>query len=288
MRDLVAKQVEKQMEQILRRRKIEDEKILRKLDLFSRRGAKIVKVMAKGQILSRNQTDEQNQLHYQVHWKYVIHQSGKFYIEEEIEKREAQCCNQMIIEDKEIYIPFKDDSPPVLASDFQSSYRRAPYRYNRLAAVRYAERWWNDYNPAFEKFEVDCTNYVSQCLLAGGAPMRGYPNRTRGWWYQNRKWSFSWSVANALKIYLATSTTGLRAKEVKDARELQLGDIICYDFQGDGRYDHNTIVTGKDANGEPLVNAHTYNSRMRYWKYEDSTAYTPNIQYKLYTIIDDS
>lgn len=117
--------------------------------------------------------------------------------------------------------------------------------------------------------------------------MRGYPNRTRGWWMQNNNWSFSWSVANALEVYLRSSTTGLRAKEVDDPLELQLGDVICYDFQGDGRFDHNTIVTGKDANGMPLVNAHTYNSRMRYWAYEDSTAYTPNIKYKMYSIVDD-
>ena len=38
--------------------------------------------------------------------------------------------------------------------------------------------------------------------------------------------------------------------------------------------------------GMPLVNAHTYNSRMRYWAYEDSSAYTPNIKYKFFTIVD--
>ena len=117
--------------------------------------------------------------------------------------------------------------------------------------------------------------------------MRGYPNRGSGWWMQNNNWSYSWSVAHSLKNYLANSTTGLRAKEVSSARELKLGDVICYDFEGDGRYNHNTIVTAKDANGEPLVNAHTYNSRNRYWAYEDSTAYTPNIRYTFFTIVDD-
>ena len=32
----------------------------------------------------------------------------------------------------------------------------------------------------------DCTNYVSQCLHQGEAPMRGYPNRVNGWWMQNK------------------------------------------------------------------------------------------------------
>ena len=74
---------------------------------------------------------------------------------------------------------------------------------------------------------------------------------------------------------------------MKDPLYLMLGDIICYDFEGDGRFNHNTIVTGKDEYGNPLVNAHTTNSRMRYWNYEDSTAYTPNIQYKFFHIITD-
>ncbi len=60
--------------------------------------------------------------------------------------------------------------------------------------------------------------------------------------------------------------------------------VICYDFEGDNRWDHNTIVVAKDANGMPLVNAHTNNSRLRYWTYEDSAAWTPNIQYKFFQI----
>ena len=57
--------------------------------------------------------------------------------------------------------------------------------YNRQAAVQYANLWWNRRNPAFPNFTVDCTNYISQCLLAGGAPMRGAPNRGKGWWVQH-------------------------------------------------------------------------------------------------------
>lgn len=117
--------------------------------------------------------------------------------------------------------------------------------------------------------------------------MRGYPNRGKGWWMRSGNWSYSWTVANSMRWYLPSSNSGLRAEEVSSPDQLLIGDVICYDFQGDGRFDHTTIVTGKDASGMPLVNAHTYNSRMRYWAYEDSTAYTPNIKYKFLTITDD-
>ena len=117
--------------------------------------------------------------------------------------------------------------------------------------------------------------------------MHGYPNRTGGWWMKNHNWSFSWTVANSMRWYLASAKAGLKAREVESAAQLEPGDVICYDFQGDGRFDHTTIVIGKDANGMPLVNAHTSNSRNRYWAYEDSTAYTPRIQYKFFAIVGD-
>ncbi|WP_269431728.1 amidase domain-containing protein [Bacillus sp. JCM 19034] len=81
------------------------------------------------------------------------------------------------------------------------------------------------------------------------------------------------------------SKTGLRGEERERADLLEPGDVIFYDFNGDGRWQHSTIVVAKDANGEPLVNAQTTNSRMRYWKYEDSTAWTSQIQYKFFHIL---
>ncbi|PLS14824.1 hypothetical protein CVD28_26265 [Bacillus sp. M6-12] len=227
--------------------------------------------------------------------QYLIKHGDLFYLEEELEQRQARFISGELQEDCEITPKYKIKDGDVFKMEageggFFSLERledeRVAYTYDRLKAVRYAERWWNDYNPAYKKFEVDCTNFISQCLHAGGAPMWGAPNRSKGWWMSRNSWSYSWSVANALRIYLSNSRTGLRAKEVKTPGELMLGDVICYDFQGDGRFDHNTIVTAKDANGMPLVNAHTYNSRMRNWAYKDSTAYTPNIKYKFFTILD--
>ncbi|MFE6166609.1 amidase domain-containing protein [Viridibacillus arvi] len=158
--------------------------------------------------------------------------------------------------------------------------------YNRQAAVAYADKWWDSYNPSFPRFDVDCTNYISQCLLAGGGPMWGSPNRSKGWWLRGGNWSFSWSTPHALRWYLETSKKGLRGKRVASAYDLELGDIIFYDFQDDGRIDHSVIVTSFQ-DGEPLVNAHTSNSFHRPWEYLDSTAYTPNMKYYFFHIEDD-
>ncbi len=261
-----------------------------KQDSAAKRSAEIVKVKAAGKIIEESKEDEFQTVKYHAHYQYLIKQNGILYMEEEMEERLAKFYKNSLVMDEEIKPNLEQDDIPttdtrILA--YESQDERLSYEYNRLKAVQYAERWWNSYNPAYKKFQNDCTNFISQCLHAGGAPMRGYPKRDAGWWLQHSNWSYSWAVAHSLRLYLSNSRSGLRAKEVSSPDQLILGDVICYDFEGDGRFNHNTLVTGKDANGMPLVNAHTYNSRMRYWAYEDSSAYTPNIKYKFYSIIDE-
>ena len=115
--------------------------------------------------------------------------------------------------------------------------------------------------------------------------------RESGWWYEGyvhgrERWSFSWAVANALQHYMLSSQTGLRAQAVDSARKLVLADIISYDWDGDSAYQHSAIVTGFDAAGEPLVNAHTNDSRSRHWDYKDSYAWTDRTRYTFLHIPD--
>jgi hypothetical protein len=156
--------------------------------------------------------------------------------------------------------------------------------YDRAKARAYADQWWNSANPKYIHFEVDCSSYVSQCVHAGEIPMNYTGCRESGWWYHGRKqgrewWSYSWAVAHSLQRYLSTSRTGLRAQVVDSPGELQIGDVISYDWDGTGRYGHSTVVTAKAADGLPLVNAHTVNSYHRYWDYRDSYAWTPKTRY---------
>lgn len=221
---------------------------------------------------------------YKLHTTLLLQQNSHIYIEEReyaftFHERHGEICDH-----KEMQaIPQMVESPHVPELSFQRKIETQSF-YDRREAVQYAEQWWNDYNPAFKAFDVDCTNYISQCLLAGGGYMYGNPNRKRGWWYATDIWSFSWAVAHSMRWYLSGSTRSIVGIEVENAQDLQLGDVICYDFNGDGQFDHTTIVVAKDANRMPLVNAHTDNSRHRYWSYEDSTAWTPNIAYKFFKI----
>jgi hypothetical protein len=162
--------------------------------------------------------------------------------------------------------------------------------YQRRKVQAYADRWWDHPNPEFIHFQVDCTNYVSQCIFAGGAPMNYTGNRSTGWWYRDQggktDWSFSWSVANSLYWYLNNSRNGLTAQRVQSPLDLDIGDVILYDWDGNGEYQHSTIVTAFDGNGMPLVNAHTSNSRHRYWDYRDSYAWSEKTAYRFFHISD--
>ncbi len=170
---------------------------------------------------------------------------------------------------------------------------RAGVRYRRDLAAAYADRWWSDPNPSYENFEVNCTNYVSQCIFAGSAPMNYTGKRDSGWWYRGfsggrENWSYSWAVSNALKNFLsAPRSSGLRATVVESADQLALGDVITYDWSGDNRFQHSTIVTAFDAAGMPLVNANTVASRHRYWDYQDSYAWTEQTKYRFFHLADE-
>jgi hypothetical protein len=135
--------------------------------------------------------------------------------------------------------------------------------YNRTAAVRYALRHVFRPNPAYANMDTmggggDCTNFVSQCLLAGGWHMdyRGAGYETE-WWYRrlgtapfdadnNDWWSCTWSLPSLLSKYVLANNLG-RPLDLMErprlARTLKKGDIIFYDWSGDGFFDHSVIVT---------------------------------------------
>lgn len=165
-------------------------------------------------------------------------------------------------------------------------------QYRRDLAVAYADLWWNRANPEYEEFDSNCTNYVSQSIFAGDVPMLYTNRRDNGWWYKGRQqgkewWSYSWAVSKSLASFLMKPRKqGLQAVEVSRASDLELGDVIVYDWNGDTRYQHTTIVTAFDAKGQPLVNANTTASRHRYWDYQDSYAWTPYTQYRFFHITD--
>ena len=131
--------------------------------------------------------------------------------------------------------------------------------YNRQKAAAYALNWALSHNPNFYNFEDiggDCTNYISQCLLAGNAKMNY--NKHNGWFYVNSSSrSPSWTSVDFLQKFLLNNKTLGPFGKVVPLEKIEIGDIIQI-RQNPNRFNHSVIVT-KIENNEIYVCAHTYN-----------------------------
>ena len=154
-------------------------------------------------------------------------------------------------------------------------------QYSRINAVNYAKTFALHPNPSFRYFPLinndtsgDCANFISQCLLAGGAPM--IFNGTHQWWYNKANtlstkddtWSVTWAVAHSLywtlKVNQQSKAMGIKGLETDDVSLLELGDLIF--FEGDnGNIFHSMIVTGF-IYSQPLVSHHSFEALNIYYK----------------------
>lgn len=163
--------------------------------------------------------------------------------------------------------------------------------YDRGNAVAYGEQWREKGNPAFLSFAVDGANFVSQCLWAGGMPMEPSTDMEAGWWYggngsEQDRYSFSWASSHSFRWYFGSQNGLTLAQVVPEAALLEPGDVICYDWSGDGLWQHNAIVAACDCNGQPLVNSHTPNCYHQDWRLRDIEEWTPNTDYLFLKIKD--
>lgn len=131
---------------------------------------------------------------------------------------------------------------------------------NRAKAVEYARKHAENPNTIplgpFWEFEVDCTNFVSQCWNYGGFPETG------GWWWTDRMdYSRSWTIVDDFADYMtyssAIATDDNKAIAVYkwSSNEAQLGDIIQF-YNPSSGWHHSAIVT-KIQSGEIYYSAHS-------------------------------
>lgn len=144
------------------------------------------------------------------------------------------------------------------------------YEYDRMGAVQYSRRWALDRNPRFQDYEEwggNCTNYISQCVNAGGVPMDPYGgNVMKKWyWYSDKNRTPSWTGAQPFFEYFTgnnnddTDNFGVYAAEA-DYDELELGDVV--QLIKDGKAYHTMIITRILLDGDEvydyLISQNTY------------------------------
>ena len=125
--------------------------------------------------------------------------------------------------------------------------------YNAAAAASYALKWWNSFNMQWYNWEAesysDCANFVSQCLYAGGMKM------SADWyWISRDNYNDAWTTAHKLAVYLASK--GYAFELFPTAGQISLGDVLFYDWNQDGTFDHSAICVN-DSGDSRYVCCHS-------------------------------
>ncbi len=119
------------------------------------------------------------------------------------------------------------------------------------------------------RFGADCANFVSQGARAGSMPVNLGAWDT-GWWYQNKNTSspsddsYSWSWINVAKQF--GFWNGLRTDWRSSINSIGTGDMVYYDWSGDGVWDHVAMVVGTNSANQKVVDAHTTDYYHTFWK----------------------
>lgn len=132
--------------------------------------------------------------------------------------------------------------------------------YNRNKAVEYARTWALGKNPNYFHFKDiggDCTNFISQCLLAGGGIMNY--DKYYGWFYINQSnRSPSWTSVKYLQRFLLGNYSPGFVCKILPIEQLEVGDIIQI-RQNETHFNHSVIIS-KITNREIYVCAHSYDA----------------------------
>lgn len=130
------------------------------------------------------------------------------------------------------------------------------YLLNIENEIKYARKWAFSRNPAYYDFENiggDCTNFISQCLFAGGAVMNYTPDT--GWYYssQNDRAAAWTSVEYFYSFIIRNKGVGPFGRVIP-FNQVNVGDVIQL---GSGSKFYHTLLVVDIYNGEPYIAAHT-------------------------------
>lgn len=143
--------------------------------------------------------------------------------------------------------------------------------YSASSAVAYAHRYSKSSNSYYPYFPTgDCTNFVSQCIYAGGISMdgsssaSGIKDSTTKWYYNQAGSSYaattSWVRAADFYTYMYNHASGRRA--VANAYSVYLyssvGDVVQLRDSLTGGIYHSVIISERQ-NSTAYFCAHTHN-----------------------------
>ena len=165
------------------------------------------------------------------------------------------------------------------------------YTYATLSNVdrqmEYAFAHWNNYNTAqygnFNDWGGDCINFVSQTLVARGwAPTDEWFNDAQ------EEWGTAFIYVPGFDEWLSAHPEyGAVRSELGDGTQAKIGDVVLFDWDGDGSLDHAQVVSDVSVvNGETTISmvGHNLDSRYRTIPEALKSQGTPNAQVFIWSI----
>lgn len=155
--------------------------------------------------------------------------------------------------------------------------------FNHTAAIAYARQWAAGRNPEYPDAggSVDCTNFISQCLVAGGWPMiPGYKKIRDFWWCDQqdltkKNWSSSWAAAPDMAAFFWLSSRAellwVTQGILPSVKSLQAGDVLMYGERDEvTSAEHACLVTWVNTQDPKNSIMHQHGlGPWRYFKYLD-------------------
>ena len=151
------------------------------------------------------------------------------------------------------------------------------HKYSPSKAANYAYKWGNRRNSQYRSHIKDCTNFVSQCVYAGGKtmkkPKKKIPNGMKNtiyYWYSikyvippaNYRWKESSSWIGVSDFYNYWKNNGAQIIQCKTIKILnnkaKLGDIVQLN-EGKGWY--HSIIISKGRKGNWKYAGHSNNRK---------------------------
>lgn len=112
------------------------------------------------------------------------------------------------------------------------------YSYMEKNWDRRPKKWGN-----FNKLGGDCTNFASQVVFAGGAPMNKF-SKLKWYYFGYDDRSPSWTGVNQFYDYMINNIYRGPVGEISDVEDVDVGDIVQLDLYGEGYYSHTLIIDG--------------------------------------------
>lgn len=133
--------------------------------------------------------------------------------------------------------------------------------YNASSAVSYALKWALSRNPNYKNYDPnDCTNFVSQCVYAGGIP------GSSTWYSRSTAW------INVINFYNYMRKTGYTFGGDYSSGS-RLGDVIQFYNSSKNTWSHAGIITGTTHGHGWAYSAHSINRKNHaiYFEYPSAT-----------------